>query len=113
MAELPAGKRDRRIRIERQVEVGRDDLNAPVVSWTPHLTVWAEKLDLSDRERLASQEVGAEITTRFRILWSEAAAEINAKDRIVFGGRIYDIFGVKELGRREGLEITATARADK
>jgi len=37
---------------------------------------------------------------------------VNPKDRVRFDGRVFDIYGVKEIPYRAGLEITATARAD-
>jgi head-tail adaptor len=74
--------------------------------------VWAEKLDISDGERLRGEQVGASITTRFRVLYSPVYADLNAKDALLLEGRRYDIVGVKEIGRREGLEITATATTD-
>lgn len=82
----------------------------------PLASRWAEKRDVSDRERLALQsdapEIAAQITTRFRILWSADVASLNPKDRVVFEGRVFDIKAVKEIGTREGLEISAMARAD-
>lgn len=105
------GKLDRRLRIDRY-SVTRDALNNPVEGWAPFITVATSKLDVSDRERFAAKQLGADITTRFEIRYSVSAATVNAKDRIVFEGRTFDIFGVKEIGRREGFEISATARAD-
>ncbi len=108
---LRAGDLDRRITIERSTET-RDGLNNPVKTWLPIATVWASKSDVSDSERVASQEVGAEIGTRFRIRRSRQVADINPKDRVIFEGRRYDISAVKEIGRREGLEISAVARSE-
>ena len=108
---MEAGKLDRRIRLERIVAT-RDELNSPVEQWLELATVWASKLDVRDSERFASAGVGAEIGTRFQIRHSKAVADLNPKDRLVFDGRAYDIVGVKEIGRREGLEISALARAD-
>ena len=108
---LRAGDLDRRIAIERFTEM-RDPFNNPVKSWHELVTVWAAKTDVSDGERLAAQEVGAEISTRFRIRWSPQVSDIDPKDRVRFEGRIYDIAGVKETGRREGLEISAVARPE-
>ncbi len=67
---------------------------------------------VSDGERLKAGQTLADQTARFTIRWSSEVADVNPKDRIQFDGRVYDIGGVKELGRREWLEITATARAD-
>ena len=108
---LRAGDLDRRITIERYTET-RDPFNNPVKIWQELAIVWAAKTDVSDSERLAAQEVGAEISTRFRIRWSLQVRDIDPKDRVRFEGRLYDIVGVKEIGRREGLEITAVARPE-
>lgn len=109
---MDAAKLDRRIRIERAT-MGRDTMNNLVATgWSTLTTVWASKEDVRDAERVAAQEVGAEITTRFRIRWSTRVADVNPKDRLVFAGRIYQIVAVKEIGRRDGLEISATARID-
>lgn len=108
---IRAGSLDRRIEIQRATE-SRDDLNNVVLTWATLRTVWAAKADVRDGERWAAMEVGAEVTTRFTIRWSPYVADVNPKDRIRYGGRTYDIVAVKEIGRREGLEITATARTD-
>ena len=108
---MQAGPLDRRITIQR-ASISYDAFNAPVEAWAGIATVWASKEDIKDGERLRAQEVSAEITTRFRIRWSSAVSDVNPKDQIIFDGKTYDIFGVKEIGRREGLELTAAARAD-
>lgn len=109
---LAAGDLDRRLRIERAV-LTRDGFGEEIAVWGLLAGVWAGKRDVSDRERIASAEVAAEITTRFVIRWSPDVADVNPKDRIVFDGRIFDISGVKEIGRREGLEVSAAARAER
>lgn len=111
MARLPAGKRDQRIDLQRATLVA-DDFNEDMQTWITFATVWAEKRDVSDGERVKAAEVAAEISTRFTILWSQQVADLSPKDRVLFGDRVFDIYSVKELDRRKGLEITATARAD-
>ena len=108
---MRAGSLDRRITIERATE-SRDAFNSIVKAWATLTTVWASKQETRDTERVASQEVGAEITTRFQIRWSSTVSDVNPKDRVIFDGRTYDIVGVKEIGRREGLELSASARSD-
>ncbi|WP_396190311.1 head-tail adaptor protein [Flavobacterium sp.] len=44
--------------------------------------------------------------------YSTTAATIDPRDRLTFEGRDYDINGVKDVGRRQYIEITATARAE-
>lgn len=109
---MKAGALDRRIIIERAYDE-RDEFNEPIKRWRPLAGVWASKQDIRDAERIASQEVGAEVTTRFQIRYSASVADVDPKDRIIFEGRVYDIVARKEIGRREGIELTAAARAEK
>lgn len=109
---MEAGKLDRRVQFRRSFP--RDDGFQPVETWDSHGTpVWAAKRDVSDRERMAAQEVSATITTRFQVRWSSFTAGITPKDRLTCEGVEYDITGIKEIGRRDALEITASARADQ
>lgn len=111
---MEPGKRDRRIVLKRAGgATGTDPFGNPIPGPDVEITRWAEYLPVSDRERLAAMEVSAEYTARFRILWSAAVAGLNPTWWLTFDGRDYDIAGVKELGRREGLEITANTRADQ
>lgn len=73
----------------------------------------ASKKDMSDAERWRAGQVSATVTARFVVPYSRFSAGINPADRLVCNGVEYDIFGVKEIGLREGLEFTAGARADK
>lgn len=72
-------------------------------------TVWAAKRDVSDAERFKDGRTEAMLTTRFQVRWSPFAASILPSDTLRCEGRSYGIVGLKELGRREGFEITARA----
>jgi len=109
---VQAGDLDRRIDIQ-QAATSKNSLNESIPTWISLGTVWAMKTDVSDGERMRAAETSAQITTRFLIRWSVAMSAINPKDRVVFNDRTYDIFFVKEVGRREGIEISAAARADQ
>lgn len=108
---MESGALDRRIVVLRAT-TSADAYNEPIEVWSDFLRLWAAKKDVSDRERLAAQEIGATITARFTVRWSINADGITPKDRISMDGRIYDIHGIKEIGRRRFLEITAAARAE-
>ena len=99
------------ITIERK-SVVQNDLGEEVETWNQLAQPYAEKVDIRDGERLAAAEVAATITTRFRVLWSAQYSDVNPADRLVCDGRTFDIWGVKEIGFHEGLEITAAARAE-
>lgn len=108
---LPAGARDRRITLQRALTT-KNALNEDVKTWGAIGKRWAEKLDVSDGEQLRAAQMGATITTRFRVLRRDAVnASLTARDRIVLGALVYEITGIKEVDP-DGLEITATARPD-
>ena len=109
---MNAGELDRRIVIERAA-ITTNAFNEEVQTWAPFITVWAGKRDVSDRERFAANEIGAEVTTRFTIRWSTQAGTVDARDRIIYDGRTYNIRHAKEIGRRQGIEITAAARSEE
>lgn len=107
-----AGALDRRVQFRRATLT--DDGFGMVETWADHGSlIPASRADVSDGERWRAGEVGASITTRFVIRSSEFSRAITAKDRLICEGREYDISGIKEIGRRDRLEITAAARADQ
>lgn len=108
---LDAGALDRRIRLERFTET-RDEFNEPVKAWATLATRSASYEPLSDGEKFSASETAANASARFRIRWSEAVRDLNPKDRLVFEGDTWEIVRTKEIGRREGIEITAANRPD-
>lgn len=108
---MDAGRFDRRIAIKRAAATV-NAFNEPVYSWSTLATVWAQMVPVNDAERMRAGETLANMQARFTIRWSATAATIDPRDRLTFEEREYDINGVKQIGRREYLEITATARAE-
>ena len=108
---MQAGALNRRIRIDRGI-LTRDGLGGEVRTWQPLTTVWAAMTQISDGERMRADERAAELSARFVIRWSLLAASIDPQDRVIYAGKTHHIFAVKELGFREGIEITAGARAE-
>lgn len=109
---MQSGKLDRRITL-MQYGITYNGDNEPVEGFTPLATVWASATPVSDGEKVRAAEVGATISMRFQVRYSSAIAVLNPKDCLVYGTKVHDIFGVKELGRRDGLEISAAAPADE
>jgi SPP1 family predicted phage head-tail adaptor len=108
---MHAGRLDRRITILRATTAA-NDFNELVQTWTDIATVWAEAKPVMDGEKIRAGETLALKSYRFTIRYSSDVADIDPRDRLTFDGRTYDVQNVKEVGRREGLEITATARAE-
>ncbi|MGB1389496.1 MAG: phage head completion protein [Paracoccaceae bacterium] len=106
-----AMKLEHRIRFRRAAEI--DDGFSKVAQWADHgPEMWAGKVDVKDGERLDGGEVAATLTRRFVVPSMAVTREITPKDRLVFDGVEYEIFGVKDIGKRWRREITAGARVD-
>jgi SPP1 family predicted phage head-tail adaptor len=108
---MDAGKLDRRIVIKTR-KAGTNAFGEPVDQWSTLATVWASVVPVKDGERWRAGETLASKLCRFTIRYSAAVAGVDPRDQIEHDGRTWDIQGIKELGRREMLEITAAARAE-
>lgn len=114
---MDSGALDRVIKLLRPVAT-TNSANEDVITYALETTVRASKDDVSDAERVRAQQVGAMISTRFRIRWASYLYAMDPTWRlklVEYEGveREYDVASVKEIGRRAGLEITANARADR
>jgi SPP1 family predicted phage head-tail adaptor len=108
---LDAGTLDRRIIVERP-ETTNDSYNRPQTVWTLVKSVRASWRRATANERMSAAQVGAQVTDVFEVRWSSTMAAVDPKCRLRFEGRIYDISEVTPIGRRNGLLIRASARAD-
>jgi SPP1 family predicted phage head-tail adaptor len=108
---MKAGNLDRVVQFQRATLV--DNGLEQVETFANHgAPVWASKTDLSDGEKWRAGEVAAGISCRFVVRFSAFTDDLTPKDRLTCEGVSYDIVGIKQQGRREGLEITAAARVD-
>lgn len=107
-----AMKLDSRIQFRRAVR-GDDGFTKVEVFQDHGPELWAGKVDVSDAERLRAGEVSATITSRFVVPSMNLTRGITPKDQLVYDGEEYAIFGIKEIGKRWRLEITAGARVDR
>lgn len=98
---MRAGKLDRTIQVQRFTNTV-DDFGTPVMDWTALATLRAQLIEANTEEFLrgagATDETSAIFRTRF-------LAGVGTADRIHYQGGYFNIRDVKELGRREGLEI--------
>lgn len=108
---MRAGKLDRRLAILRAGEVD-DGFQTVPGDFTTVATIWASREDISDAERGRASGVSATATTRFQVRHSATSAAISPTDRVSEGGAVFDVIGIKQLGRKVGLEITGARRAD-
>ncbi len=102
--------------LDRQIDLlARGGAQSPTGAvdgdWTPYATrVWAKKKDLANDEGREADQTVATRRAEFRIYYRD---DVNAGHRVRYpsgpNGLEYEITGVEELGRREGLLITASA----
>ncbi len=111
MREPTAGDLTERIQFRRAAET--DDGYGSVLVWADYGTpLWASFLPVSDAERWSAGQLNATTMARFQVRWSAFTDGLNAKDRLVYDGREYEIIGVKDIVLRRWREVTAVAGAD-
>lgn len=106
---MRAGKLDRRVTLQKWTEIGRDDLNQPVFEWVDGVTVWAQQRPQRGAEAVKAGQMEGVRMMQFQIRYR---GDVSVKDRIIFDGAAYEITGLSELGRRDGLEIDCVAAAE-
>lgn len=103
---IRAGDLDRRVVVQRNGGA-LDAFGGVAQGWATLLTLWAMFRPISDGERWQSGRIEARAAARFTLRWSAPASGIRETDRIAHDGGVWAILGIKEVGRREFLEITA------
>lgn len=115
---MRAGPLDRRIRIERKT-VAQDASGQEIETWNPISTRFASVGPVRDSERFLADQFLARAQTQFEVRYGTDILDLNPLDRIIYPPvaapdphQIYDVLGVREIGRREGLRIIAQVRPE-
>lgn len=107
---MGAGKFDRRVKIVREMETGRDEYNEPIIDWRVVATVWARQVPQRGSERFAAAQVAGTAVLTFQMRYR---SDLTASDRLEFEGRSYEITAPpREIGRRRETEVDTVARSD-
>jgi len=107
---IRAGDLDRRITIQAATET-QTASGFPAKTWADVATVWCRRLDVGARERFEAGQDLAERVAKFTIRWRPG---VTTKQRLVEpDGTIWGIDGLAEIGRRVGIEITASIQPDE
>lgn len=105
---MRAGSFDRVVTVERQFETSEEDVfGSPILEWRPVHRFWAGKIHKAEDEAFAASQRYAKRTVTFSSYWLE---DIKETDRLICDGVQYDIRGLREIGFREGIEISAEWR---
>ncbi|ORE90199.1 Bacteriophage head-tail adaptor [Stappia sp. 22II-S9-Z10] len=105
---MRAGKLDRRVTIQSYTQTGTDIYNVPTFAWADVATVWAQQRPNRGAERFTAAEVAGSSVLTFHI----RHRGVTVQDRLLYGGKTWDIVDVREIGRGVVTEIDATARAE-
>lgn len=101
---MRAGPLNRLCRILRQAETGRDEYNMPVYAEVVLAEFWAALVPKSETEQFAASQVYASRVAVFRTHFFDGLQET---DTLECEGTRYGVVGVREIGYRAGIEITA------
>lgn len=105
---MRAGELDRTIALQ-SVSTVADSFGELLETWTTFASPAARVVPNRGNERFAAQQVVGHAVVTFRIRYR---TDLSVLNRIVYDGKQWDIHDVREVGRREGLEIDATARSE-
>lgn len=105
---MRAGDLDRQIVIVRATDGPPDEFNEGVPTWTPFATVFAKFAQISGREFFAAQEIMTERRATFTIRWRN---DLLITDQVQYVGLQWLLAEMREIGRRDGLELQAYVRA--
>lgn len=104
---LHAGRLDRRIKLE-SLTVTQSPSGQKKDAWTLVASdLPANVRPISAREQFEADQVAAQFETVFTIRFR---SDVNQKARLTYDGKVYDITGLREVGRRRWLELMAKAR---
>ncbi|QND20397.1 phage head closure protein [Rhizobium leguminosarum bv. viciae] len=102
---LNIGNMARRITIERETENTKPSGDV-TKAWAPVATVWAEVLQQTASEFFTGYGEAETGTVIFRVRYRPG---ITSADRVTYNGQPYGLKEIKELGRRDALELRGEA----
>lgn len=105
---MRAGKLDRVIRIDRYSTSGIDGYGSPAPAWEALATLRAQMLQSGTEEFIRNGAIDETIVI-FRTRYLDG---VTTADRVHHAGRYYNIKEIKEIGRRNGLELRAIATGE-
>lgn len=98
---MRAGKLDRTIKIQAFSSTV-NEYGTPAEMWTDVATVRAQIVQASTEEYLRAYGETDALAVIFRIRW---IATVTTEHRVVYEGRNLNIREVREIGRRNGIEL--------
>jgi head-tail adaptor len=109
---LSAGLLDREITLQVAPPM-QSDSGEVTLDWdrAVTVTVWAQWLPRGTRETFRYEREGSYVDGLFKI-YDVRPRPTPDNTRILFDGRLFDVQGVTEIGRGEGLELSVVAHGE-
>lgn len=107
---LNAGQMDREIVLQTATASTDATTGQELDTWTDD-TIWAQWVPAGTREAWQARQINSAIDGLFRI-YDRSPRPSPDTARVVFDGRTFDVTGVMEMGRGEGLELAVVARGE-
>ncbi|WP_285020236.1 head-tail adaptor protein [Novosphingobium sp. fls2-241-R2A-195] len=104
-----AGKLDRRIVVQRQGPAADNGYTTAPGAWATHCTRWASWRPANGRKAFENQGNEAKAGGTFWLRYDSHTSTILTTDAVQFDGRRWQIVGIQQLGRREGIELIVIA----
>lgn len=105
---MMAGKLDREVTLLSRGSTRNGD-GEQIESYTTLGVVYAQYLPAKGNERWVAQAFQADCEAVFIVRYRN---DLNTLNEVAFDGRNWDVLGILEIGRQEGLAINAKTRAD-
>ena len=102
---MQSGKLQQRIELQRMAETVQPS-GAVAQSWATYATGKAELRQSGVSEFLTTYGEGVADNAVFVLRWLSG---VSVSDRIIHGGKAWNIVAIAEIGRRRGLELRAVA----
>jgi len=111
MSGLDAGALDREIVLQTATRSRDETTGEEVLTWDTEETIWAQWMPSSAREVWLARQINSEIAGMYRTYYrDDVYPDVS---RIVgHDGRTYDIQGVTEEGRQDGILIAVAAHGE-
>lgn len=110
---MRAGKRNKRITIMRQGATTRNALNEPVGGFDEFGKFWSARLTQRPTEGWKAGQTAAQVERVFNVRYTNRTATITPSDRLICDNQTFEIIGVTEKERREGIDIVAIAYTEE
>lgn len=99
---MRAGSLDRLIAIEHAA-AAVSDAGTPIKTWAVLRNVWAQMLQSNTGDRDGAGGAATEQSLTFRIRWFDG---LTLEHRVVYSGQTFEIKSIREIGRREGYDVS-------